>query len=241
MSVRIRARSAAKTAIRRGLRSLGYEIVPFGADFAELQRRLLPGRDLLVDVGANTGQYAELTRALGHRGRILSFEPQADAYDTLARHASGDPLWEARRYALAAGEGTATLRVSRNSVSSSLLAVRDEHVRAAPASVTVATEEVPTATLDGQLDGDPARSIWLKLDVQGAEGEVLAGATTTLTRTAVVQTELSLSPLYDGQADWLALCDRLRDHGLRLAHLEPGFQDPVSGRLLQLDGLFVRD
>lgn len=240
MSVHTRTRAAAKTTIRKVVRRAGYELVPFATDFAALQRRLLPGCDLVVDVGANTGQYAEFVRALGHRGRLLSFEPGSDAFDALARHAAEDPAWEARRVALSDVVGEATLRVSRNSVSSSLLAVRDEHVRAAPASVTVRTEEVPTSTVDAELGDDPARAIWLKLDVQGLEQTVLDGATAVLPRVQVVQCELSLVPLYDGQTDWLALCDRLRGHGLRLAHVQPGFQDLSSGHLQQMDALFVR-
>ena len=239
MTARALLTARAKTVVRQVVRSAGYDITPLGTSFTELQRRLLRRCDLVVDVGANTGQYGELVRSLGYPGRVVSFEPQRAAFEALRRRAR-TPLWEARRLALADAPGTADLRVSANSVSSSLLDVRAEHVAAAPRSVTVGTEVVELSTVDLELAAEPGTALWLKLDVQGAELDILRGGAKTLRRTRVVQSELSLSPLYDGQTDYLRLCESLQDAGLRLCHLQSGFQDPASGRLLQMDGLFVR-
>ena len=234
------ARATAKAAVRRGLRSVGYEITRTAAPFHDLQARLLASCDLVVDVGANTGQYVERIRALGYSGRIVSFEPQSAAFAVLHGRAAKATGWDVRRVALGAGAGMATLLVSRNSVSSSLLDMRSEHLRAAPDSAVVSREDVALSTLDGELDGHPARAMWLKLDVQGVELPVLRGGQQVLPLVSVIQAELSLRPLYEADTDYLELCDFLRDHGFVLAHVSPGFADPASGELLQLDGLFVR-
>jgi FkbM family methyltransferase len=239
MSVAMRVTAAAKSTIRRGLRGMGYEIARFATSFATLQAELLAGSRLVVDVGANTGQYAKFVRSLGYAGPVVSFEPQVAAYEILRRRTASDQSWTARRVALGASTGEATLQISRNSVSSSLLEIREEHVRAAPESVTVGTEQVPLSTLDIQLADDPTDDLWLKLDVQGAELAVLEGGSGTLCRTRVVQSELSLSPLYEGQTDHLMLSGFLRDRGFRMVHVQPGFQDPGSHLLLQMDALFV--
>jgi FkbM family methyltransferase len=228
-----------KEAVRGALRSRGYEIAPLATSFVELQRRLLARCDLLVDVGANTGQYVSLVRSLGYTGRVLSFEPQRQAYEVLRRVAAA-PGWEPRRVALSHSLGAGTLRVSANSVSSSLLDVGDAHLAAAPRSVHVGDEEVSLSTVDRELAAERFRAAWLKLDVQGTELDVLRGSVETLPHVAVVQTELSLTELYAGQADYLQMCAVLREHGLHLRHLQPGFQDPASGNLLQVDGLFTR-
>lgn len=233
------ARSTAGSVLRRVLRHEGYDVVPLAGGFTELQRRLLPTADVVVDVGANVGQYRRLVRGLGFAGPVVSFEPGADAYAALRTAATADPQWETRRLALADAQGEATLQVSRNSVSSSLLSMREEHIRAAPGSEPSHCETVPVSTLDAELTGIGGAK-WLKLDVQGAEMAVLRGGERILRTTVVIQTEMSLSPLYDGQTDFLELSGFLRDEGFRLCHVLPGFRDTDSGHLLQMDGLFVR-
>jgi FkbM family methyltransferase len=232
--------AAAKAAVRQVTRRAGYDIVHTGATFGGLQRLLLARCDLLVDVGANVGQYADLSRALGFRARIVSFEPLSDAFAILDRRSATTPTWEARNVALGAERGTSVLQVSANSVSSSLLPIRDEHVRAAPKSRLARTEEVAISTLDDQLRDVSGDSVWLKLDVQGFELSVVKGGPETLDRVEVVQSELSLANLYDGQTDYLEFCQYLRDRGFRMCGVLPGFQDPASAELLQMDGLFIR-
>lgn len=226
--------------MRKALRSVGYEVTRSGSSFAEMQRRVLGDCDLVADVGANTGQYADLVRSVGYQGPIVSFEPQAAASAVLHRRALRTSGWDVRPVALGAESGMATLRVSRNSVSSSLLQVQEDHLRAAPTSSVVAHEDVKVSTLDDELRGVAGRRLWLKLDVQGAELPVLEGGAETLRRTVAVQSEMSLRPLYEGQTDYLELCARLRQEGFVLCHVEPGFTDPTSGALLQVDGLFLK-
>src|SRR5439155_18979396 len=92
----LKLRATAKSAVRRLLRAAGYEICRTSSDFFELQRRLLPGCDLIVDVGANTGQYVELVRSLGYPGRVVSFEPQSAALDVLRARAKRTDWWDVR-------------------------------------------------------------------------------------------------------------------------------------------------
>jgi FkbM family methyltransferase len=229
-----------KTAVRRLLRVAGFEVTRSSSSFSDLQRDVLSRCDLVADVGANTGQYADLVRSLGYRGTVVSFEPQAEASGVLRTRAGRTADWDVRSVALGPTPGTGTLRISRNSVSSSLLDIGDEHVRAAPRSSVVSREDVTVSTLDDELTGVPGRAVWLKLDVQGTELPILMGGTATLARTVAVQSELSLRPLYAGQTDYLELCAHLRAQGFVLCHISPGFTDPASGALLQVDGLFVR-
>jgi FkbM family methyltransferase len=233
--------------LQRAARKLGLEVTRAGAFGLRGPRRgqMLAQHDidLVLDVGANSGQYATELRRQGYRGRIVSFEPVNEPFLELSRHASGDARWECRQVALANSEGTAEIHVAGNSaMSSSLLEMKERHVLAAPDSAYVGSEQVGTARLDQLASevADGAQHIFLKLDVQGAEDRVLQGGTDLLSRVDLLEIELSLVRLYDGQ--WLLpeMLTWLAERGFTLIGMEPVLRDPSSGYLLQVDGFFAR-
>ena len=88
--------------------------------------------------------------------------------------------------------------------------------------------------------GGARGAIGLKLDVQGYEAEVLRGAHGTLPQVACLEMELSLVPLYGGQSLFLDMVEVARNAGFTLVNVDTGFADPRTGRVLQLDGIFLR-
>ena len=69
--------------------------------------------DVVLDVGANTGQFAQALRAQGYHGHIVSFEPLSDAHAALVAAADSDPLWDvAERCAIGAQDGWAEINIS---------------------------------------------------------------------------------------------------------------------------------
>lgn len=195
--------------------------------------------DLVVDVGAARGGFAQEIRSFGYAGRIVSFEPLAAAFADLAATSAPDAAWEVRPRALGSTPGEAEINVASNSDSSSLLPMDDRHVAAAPQVGYVATETITVARLDDELADDPARRPFLKLDTQGFEREVLDGGTQALERAVGLQLELSFVPLYAGGMLVDEAISFAYAHGFVLAALESGFSDP-GGAVLQADGIFVR-
>ncbi|RZI96477.1 MAG: FkbM family methyltransferase [Microbacterium sp.] len=195
--------------------------------------------DLVVDVGAARGGFAQEVRSFGYRGRIVSFEPLAEAFADLSVASAGDPAWQVRNRALGSSPGSAEINVASNSDSSSLLPMGDLHRAAAPQVDYVATQTITVARLDDELGDDVARRPFLKLDTQGFEREVLEGGPDTLSRAAGLQLELSFVPLYAGGMLVDEAVSFAYDHGFVLAALETGFSDP-GGAVLQADGIFVR-
>lgn len=200
------------------------------------------GVDTVLDVGANIGQYADALRSSGFDGRIVSFEPLGDAYRQLAQRAAKDPRWTAVHTAVGAERGTLEIHIAANSHSSSVLAMNDTHLDAAPHSRTVGSESVPVTTVADVAAEHaivPERTL-LKIDTQGYEKPVLDGAGGLLAQFALVQLELSFVPLYDGQALYPELVTRLNGLGFEWYGVDSAFVDPRTGRMLQVDGLFAR-
>lgn len=199
---------------------------------------------VVLDVGANSGQYATGLRENGYTGRIVSFEPLSGPYATLQRNASTDPHWDTRHCALGDTDGTISINVAGNEgASSSALPMLQRHQDAFPPANYVGTEEVPIHQLDSVVAEvlRPNDVAFLKIDVQGFEKQVLDGAESTVKDRCVgLQLELSFQPLYEGGMlirEALELVDSL---GFTLAALLPGFTDPRNGRMLQADGIFFR-
>jgi FkbM family methyltransferase len=202
------------------------------------------GIDLVLDVGANTGQFASEIRQCGYEGRIVSFEPLSQAHGELVQASEGDHKWDAYpRCALGDHNGEVEINIAGNSESSSILPMLESHRSAAPESEYQGKEIVSIKTLDavaGQYLKD-ARAPFLKIDTQGFEWHVLDGARDTLPHIKGILVELSLVPLYEGQHLWREVIDRLEAEGFTLWAFKPVFSDQVSGRTLQVDGVFYRN
>jgi FkbM family methyltransferase len=236
-----------KRLIRKLLWSCGWDLKrfnPANSEWARLQRLLdVHTITAVLDVGANVGQYAKNLRDAGYRGKIVSFEPLSSAYSGLTKASQSDPGWKiAPRMALGDRDGSIDIHVSRNSVSSSALELLNAHCDADPSAAYRALETVRMARLDSVVDEFLRLEdvVFLKLDVQGFESQVLTGAARNIKRIAGVQIELSLVPLYDSQTLFRPMIDELSSLGFELWALIPGFTNQRTGRLLQIDGVFFR-
>lgn len=197
----------------------------------------------ILDVGANTGQYAMMLRGLGYDGTIISFEALKTAHLQLSKHAAQDANWiVAPRVALGSGATITEINVSANSVSSSLLPLTCSLTEAAPEARYLEKQEVQVERLDALLPKLFAASgdLFLKVDTQGYERHVLNGASATMTRVTAVQLEISLIQLYDGAPTLIQILELMQELGYELFQLIPGFRTSTTGRLLQVDGIFVR-
>ena len=237
---------AAKRAVHAAFNAVGLEVSRYRPRDAYAWTRLRMLRadrvDTVVDVGANYGHYAADLRTQGFTGRIVSFEPVAAAFAGLSERAADDPAWECFEIALGREDAERTIHVSADVTSSSLLPLTDAYTEASPRLRFVREETVRTATLDA-LSGrlfEPGEALFLKLDVQGFELEVLKGAERTLGQAVALECELSLAPIYEGQTLFSDVVCHLADRGFQLRALEPVFAHAVTGALLQLDGLFTR-
>jgi FkbM family methyltransferase len=233
-------RGAFDIPVRRFVRAMGFDVERKRPVLVDLLAR--HGVDTVLDVGANVGQYARRLRAWGYRGRIISFEPLDSAAEALGRAARADSLRSVCRYALGDEDRADTLNISAASVFSSIRPVRAELHSAFEGAAAVATQVIQVRKLDSVFDelqlGTGA--VFLKVDTQGYEREVIRGARTSLRSIAGVQLEISLTPLYEGEATLTEMMELMEAQDFVPTLIEPVAYDERSHALLQIDCTFVR-
>ena len=238
-----------KKTIKSLFRSAGFDVIRYLPNLsatAQLQQIFLhQSFDVVVDVGANKGNYAKSLRDIGYGDIIIAFEPQSSAYIELQKMANKDrKLVLPPRMALGDRNGEITLNISANSESSSVVSMLDSHLKAAPDSLWIGTEVVSVRRLDTILfDYLPPRSksIFLKIDVQGFERQVLIGAEGILPLVKGMQLELSLTPLYKGEGTISEMIDHMHKLGFAVHAILPAFTENRTGRAYQMDGIFIRE
>lgn len=199
------------------------------------------GINLLLDVGANSGQYATLMRRIGYKGKIISFEPLKIAFAELKNNAKGDRSWECENFALGDNEQKAVIHVAGNSYSSSLLDILPSHIDFDANSKYVSDEEIQIKRLDDVFHNycDSTDTVMLKIDTQGFEKRVLEGSRHSLRDITLLQLEMSIEPLYENEVLFVDMINYLHAEGFDLFALENGIRNPRSGKLLQADGVFL--
>ncbi|MDE2595380.1 MAG: FkbM family methyltransferase [Sphingomonadales bacterium] len=199
--------------------------------------------DLIVDVGANTGQFARDIRARFPRAHIVSFEPNPVPYAELSAWARADGNATAINCALGEEEAMLDMHVhTDHSPSSSLLPTTTTNVELFPQTAEQHVQQVRVRRLDDVLAeiGHPAGpDTFLKLDVQGFEEMVLRGAPLTLATAAALMTEVPIDQLYQGQTDFFTLYQTVTKAGLRYGGNMSQFLAP-DGHVVFLDAFFVR-
>lgn len=200
--------------------------------------------NVVIDVGANRGQYACHLRRLGYRGRIISFEPVAEVYATLEQIAHSDEQWVTKRLALGASAGVLPIHVADNPVFSSF---RQSKADAPPKFLRgltyVSTEAVRVERLESVLreciNGIEQPAVLLKIDTQGFDLEVIEGAGESIRGIDVLQLEIPVRALYEGVPSLPAVFERLVALGFGVVSLTPVSRDDL-GCVVEYDGLFQR-
>jgi FkbM family methyltransferase len=233
-----------KETLLRQIRRLGINISKFPD--ADLRRRITLLNNFkiskILDVGANSGQYSKLMKELGFKGEIISFEPLSDTFKKLREESEKYNNWTAVNIALGEMDGVIQINVSKNSYSSSILKMLPLHFESAPASIIIRKEMVKISKLDTIFNNfcKDDDKVFLKIDTQGYEIKVLEGAREAINKITGVHLEMSLIPLYEGEALFSNMLFYMKDLGFDLCSLENGFYNKTTGQLLQVDGIFFR-
>ncbi|HLN16648.1 MAG TPA: FkbM family methyltransferase [Acidimicrobiales bacterium] len=132
---------------------------------------LSPG-DVVFDIGANSGVYTLLAaRRVGPEGMVVSLEPNPQMLEVLDRNVRRNRLGNVRLRGLAASDSCAPLAFYEHHRKPNSFSLVPERSSGAP-SFTVLTVD-----LDRLVEWEGLTRVdFIKMDVEGAEGRVLAGA-----------------------------------------------------------------
>lgn len=215
------------------------EILALGRFFAAF------GIDALIDVGANEGQYARMARRdAGFSGHIFSFEPNPDIFAILSDRAARDPKWHVFNLALSDFDGESEFHIMAAHQFSSLARPADRldpifaERNRVERSVAMRCRRLDTM-LDELLGPHGLSRPFLKMDTQGHDRSVCAGAGARLSAMIGVQSELAMRPQYEGASDYRAMIGWLEERGFVpnaiFANNKGHF--PL---LVEMDGIFLR-
>lgn len=199
--------------------------------------------DCVLDVGANVGQYAKNLRRNGYRKRIISFEPLSSAYEVIKEKSIKDKYWTVHNFGIGEQEKKVDINISKNSYSSSILNILPLHTESDPESKYFSKENISIKKLEdlSEVNFEKFNKIFLKIDTQGYEDQVLQGIGKLIKKIEGIQIELSLNPLYKDQSLFLELYQKIKELGFELWDLQRGFSNIDSGKIYQLDGIFFRN
>jgi FkbM family methyltransferase len=234
--------------IRRTLRKTGFDVVRYPREppegslelaFRTLLRDSQP--DVVIDIGANAGQFGQAVRALGFDGRIVSFEPVSATFAKLRAAAVVDDRWETHRLALGSTPGQLPIHVPKFDRLASLLPANDQGRKTYRHRLEeMEHETVEVVRLDAIWDtvvrGNRAL---IKIDTQGFDFHVLQGSIGVLDRVIGIQTELLLDVYYEGATGYLATLEWLRRQGFEPLAFRPESYGE-GNRLAEVDCLLGR-
>jgi FkbM family methyltransferase len=240
-----------KKLLQDSMRSFGYELTPYPTTDWIRYRNIL--RDVLatlsvtciLDVGANIGQYGSNLRSLGYTGWIISFEPVSRSLEQLRALAADDAKWRVFPWALGREDGTADINVMESSDFSSFLQPDPTSVqRFNSKNRVIATERVEVRRLDGVLSeclqGIESPRIYLKLDTQGVDLQVLEGAEAVLPRILALQTEVAFRKIYFGMPDFIQSLGQLMSKGFEVVDFVPVTREHDRLRVIEMDCIMIR-
>jgi FkbM family methyltransferase len=227
-----------KRLLRPIIRRFGYDIVQAGFRWTVMDFLADREIELVLDVGANEGQFGRMLRKEGYQGRIQSFEPVASAFRVLSDAAHNDPNWDVHNFALGSVAGRATINVSEFTPFSSMLRTTGAASKFDSKAMLKHTEEIEVRTLDEVCPKIPERT-FLKIDTQGFEKEVLGGARAILPTLKGIFMELPIIQLYEGNWQFHEAIAFMARAGFVPAQIHPvNYHSKDKMSLVDVDCLF---
>ena len=185
-----------------------------------------------------------MVRSIGYQGRIISWEPVSESYRLLSEKASCDPEWYVNDCALGSADSYSTINVTKGTATASLYMPNAYGQRQFGDKLNIMRrEQIEIRQLDEVFDecvaGISNPRVFLKIDSQGHDLEVIKGGGGCLNRIVAIQTEVSVLPIYEGVPTFLESMRCLEDLGFALSSLFPVRHDKCL-RLIEMDSIMVR-
>lgn len=193
----------------------------------------------VLDIGANTGQFASIARRLLPETEIISFEPLSECYSRLSEQQGALAPLRCFPFALGNENGIASMNRNEFSPSSSILEMQTLHKEELPFTSHTEAETIEIRRLDDLASSLSLPSRYVaKIDVQGYSIPVLLGGEMTFRSACAIVVEVSLQPLYDGETTFDAAYDLMKSWGFSYKGNIDQWVSSRTGQILQCDCLF---
>jgi FkbM family methyltransferase len=198
----------------------------------------------VLDVGANRGQYGSLLRRIGYTGWILSFEPVQSNLQVLEEVAKRHSPWRVFPFALGSVNGQLDINVAEMSELSSFLTRNEELQDRFPKNCADRKERVTIRRLDDVIEtclsGIQSPRIYLKMDTQGFDLEVVKGAESVLANVLALQTEISFKSIYHQMPGFMESLKEVQKRGFEVVDFLPVASDLDQLSAIEMDCIMVR-
>lgn len=230
--------------IKKIFNTLGLNITRFNKIVESKKNNWLKELDIrtIIDVGANVGQSALKFHTIFPDSFIYCFEPIKKCYEKLEENLKSLQNHKSYNLALGSKKEKSVIHLNEFDPSSSILRMTDIHKNAFPFAINTIEETIEIDTLDNIFHNtELAKNILLKIDVQGYEKEVLLGAQETLKDISLIIIEISFLELYAGSSNFAIIYKMLEKDGFEYIGSIDQYNNPVNGRPLQQDALFLKE
>jgi len=196
--------------------------------------------DLVLDVGMNKGEFAQEVRNEGYSGRLIGFEPLSFLVDDLNTTFSDDPDVSIWNMALGDANETKEILFDRERGDLASFCQTTDYFKRHYGDINSNKEVVEVRRLDGlreKLEGD---RVFLKVDTQGYDLEVLKGAEEFLKESVVaILVEMPIHNIYDTGVEMKDIVLFLRERGYFLRTVSPAATGELK-ELIELNGVFIK-
>jgi FkbM family methyltransferase len=195
----------------------------------------------VLDIGANSGQFALSFNSVNPKAMIYSFEPIPQCFQALKKNIANIEGMAAFNVGLGDFTGELDFEVNTHSMSSSFLKMTETHKSAFPETLSSTVTKLKVEKLDSFIEKiEVVKPLLIKLDVQGFEEQVIKGGENMISLASIIIIETSFKILYEKQPLFDDIYFLLKKHGFIYAGSFDQLKDPLTGATLQEDSIFIR-
>lgn len=240
-----------KTIVQKFVRIFGYKLIRLPTEEQKKQiteaeeKKILWLKNIqpktILDIGANTGQFAKYIHKVFPEARLYSFEPLESCYRELVKEFAEIPQFQAFNVALGNEFKQTQMYANDYSPSSSLLEMKELHKNCFPHTQQQVLSKVNIEKLDDISNNlEIQEPILIKIDVQGFEDKVIEGGKNIIEQATVLIVEMSIEKLYENQPLFNDIYNILLSLGFTYKGNYEQLYSPQDGKILQVDGIFTK-
>ncbi len=225
--------------VKKYLNRRGYDIKYYHPHLDTLLKNL--DVQIVLDIGANDGQFAEDIHTRLPKAYIYSFEPLKDCFEKLNIRMKEAAHFKSFNIALGDSEGAMEINRNSFSPSSSILPMDELHKKLYPKSAESRKETIRIKKLDSFSHELILNKAYLvKLDVQGYEDKAIKGGSEIIKNASLVLVETSFKTLYKGQPLFDDIYTLMKNLGFSYYGNHGQHWNMKTNELIYEDALFVK-